>query len=231
MSRTPTASLAARKCARLQPPLSVHLSVNEQWNGPGWLPPDIHVGIVFVNLTRPPDGVVCFLHKITDILLKQLVPLHEEPFGLCWASSASSDGCSREGGVDMIESSTSTSWICIPKVVKIPGPLGLPVNDTEVSDLPATSIEVDRGACPISSPSPSTDAQFAVTTALVQRQDRRKHSMQQRASESYINSLCDKLDADYMQTDEGGPAKWRRSIIIDHAEKERYTHLDKVTKH
>ncbi|ENH70162.1 mRNA 3'-end-processing protein YTH1 [Fusarium oxysporum f. sp. cubense race 1] len=72
---TPTASLAARKCARLQPPLSVHLSVNEQWNGPGWLPPDIRVGIVFVNLTHPPDGVVCFLHKITDILLKQLVPL------------------------------------------------------------------------------------------------------------------------------------------------------------
>ncbi|PCD25307.1 hypothetical protein AU210_014414 [Fusarium oxysporum f. sp. radicis-cucumerinum] len=50
-------------------------SLNEQWNGPDWLPPDIRVGIVFVNLTHPPDGVVCFLHKITDILLEQLVPL------------------------------------------------------------------------------------------------------------------------------------------------------------
>ncbi|EMT72066.1 Phosphoethanolamine N-methyltransferase 1 [Fusarium odoratissimum] len=104
-------------------------SLNEQWNGPDWLPPDIRVGIVFVNLTHPPDGVVCFLHKITDILLEQLVPLH---------------------------------CICIPRVVKIPGPLGLPVNDTEVSDLPAASIEVDCGARPISSPSPSTgSAQLA----------------------------------------------------------------------
>ncbi|KAL5593194.1 hypothetical protein FOBRF1_012296 [Fusarium oxysporum] len=66
------------------------------------------------------------------------------------------------GGVDMIESSTPTSCICIPRVVKIPGPLGLPVNDTEVSDLPAASIEVDCGARPISSPSPSTgSAQLA----------------------------------------------------------------------
>lgn len=62
----------------------------------------------------------------------------------------------------MIESSTPTSCICIPRVVKIPGPLGLPVNDTEVSDLPAASIEVDCGARPISSPSPSTgSAQLA----------------------------------------------------------------------
>ncbi|KAJ4104066.1 hypothetical protein NW769_009758 [Fusarium oxysporum] len=66
MSRTPTASLAARKCARLQPPLSVHLSVNEQWNGPGWLPPDIRVGIVFVNLTHPPDGVNALIQD-TDL--------------------------------------------------------------------------------------------------------------------------------------------------------------------
>ncbi|RKL11582.1 hypothetical protein BFJ68_g3649 [Fusarium oxysporum] len=39
-------------------------SLNEQWNGPDWLPPDIRVGIVFVNLTHPPDGVNALIQDI-----------------------------------------------------------------------------------------------------------------------------------------------------------------------
>jgi hypothetical protein len=49
--------------------------LNEQWNGPDWLPPDIRAGLASVNLSHPADAVVRSLREITDILLEQHIPL------------------------------------------------------------------------------------------------------------------------------------------------------------
>ncbi|KAF9775619.1 hypothetical protein IL306_006253 [Fusarium sp. DS 682] len=197
--------------------------LNEQWNGPDWLPSDVRAGLASVNLTEPADaqaGGVLRVAVEQDLELKTRHLTAEAERPELHLTVATARAVLKRLRATRLDRSRAASLESAPE---FDNPLDFSdnVSDKQLRDDADQNLQRAQAA------------QSAATAALAQLYGKQEgFDAAHHASESYVQGLREELDAHYFQADEDGPPpKRRRSTIVDHVKRDHYAHLEETSQH
>ncbi|SCO92672.1 uncharacterized protein FRV6_16800 [Fusarium oxysporum] len=188
--------------------------LNEQWNGPYWLPFDVRAGLASEPADAQAGGALrVAVEQDLELKTKHLAAEAERPEPHLTVATARA--VLKRLRATRLDRSRAASLESAPEFNDFPD---LPDNHRDVPDK-----NLQRAQA----------AHSAAATALAQLQGKQETFIAARnASESYFKGLREELDAHYFQTDEDGPPlKRRQSTIIDHVKRDHYAHLEETSQH